>query len=991
VALSRGHRNSVAGSWINGPNIQIGAAENVTLAFDGEPYQVQWLEPVPRSSWVPKHQRTPSYLLDPRREVVPYWPRPDIERALTAWRDAVDAPASVLLLHGPGGQGKTRLANAFAGNSHGRAWRVARAVSRAVSPADVLDQGPPTSDAGGPALVVVDYAERWPLHALVSMIRSLTARNREYLVRILLLARTRAHVWTSLRPELDRLPLELAEPLEVADLADSVADRAAAFTVAAQKFQAAMELPSTDVAVPDLDAPEFDSVLTLHMSALSAVCADHDHVRRPELTELSGFLLNHEARYWPNSTAGVTRDDAASTVFLATLFGPLPDAEPARALLASAVFSDISPRALISWHDTLYPARLSRDATTEAALVPLRPDRLGEDFVARHLADHPRAAEGLERLLLRWSDNPGEPAITDTLRRCLIVLAAAADRHEVVRPVLWAVLEQSTSIVAHVSGPVLLTLMAAAAPVALCGTVLLRLPEYHTDLLQTAAALAKHVVGHLRADADPNLRVELLTQQTRRLRYAGDRKGALVSAFQAAQECGELAKRDPVTYLPAYGSSLTNLGNQLSDAGERQAAITPAREAVTIFRYLAESGRDHQNSLAASLNNLSSQLAEAGDKQGALGPAREALAIRRELAEADPLTFRPHLAITLQNFGVRLGEAGHLRDAVEPVGEAVALLGELAETNAAEFAPQLALAFNNYGNLLAAAGRLAAAVGPAREAVALYRKLVASDPVAHRADLARSLSNLGLWLAHNGDVTASIAPAEEAVALYREAAAADPGAFRPELARCLAVLGTAFSRAGRGQAALDAVGEAVVLYRELAAADPASVRSALATSLDDLSQYQANHGVAHAALSTAEEAVGLYRELIETEPLVHRPRLGRALERLSRRLHMTANGPAAATVAREAVALQREFAETDPDCRQSLAEALHNLFVLLMCIGDEEAGRAALAEAAAITSDITGEKPTFHVAIEQGLWGIAWTQSDKDQLEGTYAEKPDQN
>jgi tetratricopeptide (TPR) repeat protein len=748
-----------------------------------------------------------------------------------------------------------------------------------------------------------------------------------------------------------------------------------------------MGLPSTGVAVPDLDAPEFDSVLTLHMSALAAVCADHDVVRRPELSELSGFLLHHEARYWPNGTAGVTRDDAAASVFLATLLGPLPDAELARTLLASAAFSDATPRALLSWHDTLYPDRLSHDATTEAALVPLRPDRLGEDFIARYLADHPRAAETLERLLLRWSDSPDEPGITDTLRRCLIVLAAAADRHEVVRSVLWAVLERSTSIAAHVSAPVLQTLI-AAAPVALCGTVLLRLPEYRTDLLQTAAALAKHVVLHLRADADPGLRVELLAHLTRRLKHAGDRQGALASAFQAAKECGELAERDPATYLAAYGRSLTNVGNQLSDTGERQAAITPAREAVTIFRYLAESGPDHRDSLAASLNNLSTQLADAGDKQGALAPAREALAIRRELAEADPLTFRPHLATTLQNFGVRLGEAGHMRDAVEPASEAVALLRELVEANAAEFAPRLALALNNYGNLLAQVGRLAAAVGPTREAVALYRSLAASDPLAHRPELARSLSNLGLWLAHLGDVTASIAPAEEAVAIYREVAAVDPGTFLPEVARCLSVLGTAFSRAGRGQAALDAVGEAVVLYRELAAADAASVRAALAASLDDLSQYQANQEAVDAALTTAEEAVGLYRELVETEPLVHRPRLGRALDRLCHRLHMTANGPAAVTVAREAVALQRELAESDPACRQSLAEALLTLFVLLMGIGDEEAGRAALAEAAALASDIIDDTPTLHVALEQGVWGFAWTQSDRDRLKAAYAGKP---
>jgi hypothetical protein len=161
----------------------------------------------------------------------------------------------------------------------------------------------------------------------------------------------------------------------------------------------------------------------------------------------------------------------------------------------------------------------------------------------------------------------------------------------------------------------------------------------------------------------------------------------------------------------------------------------------------------------------------------------------------------------------------------------------------------------------------------------------------------------------------------------------------------------------------------------------------LAVSLDDLSQYQAAQGDAHAAIASAEEAVDLYRELIEPGPSVHRSMLGSALDRLSRQLHLTANRSAAVTIAREAVALQRELAETDPAHRQSLAEALHNLSVLLFCVDDEKAGRAALAEAAEIASEITGDTPTFHVAIEQGLWGIDWTQSDKDRLEGAYAEK----
>ncbi|WP_146107971.1 ATP-binding protein [Actinokineospora auranticolor] len=95
-----------------------------------------------------------------------------VQDALLRWRDEADCPASLLVVHGAGGQGKTRLANAFAGECVEAGWGVARAVSGRVSPGDVLPDVESAPEWSGSDLIVVDYAERWPLDTLVQVIRS---------------------------------------------------------------------------------------------------------------------------------------------------------------------------------------------------------------------------------------------------------------------------------------------------------------------------------------------------------------------------------------------------------------------------------------------------------------------------------------------------------------------------------------------------------------------------------------------------------------------------------------------------------------------------------------------------------------------------------------------------------------------------------------------------------------------------------------------------
>jgi hypothetical protein len=96
--------------------------------------------------------RSPAALLRASRQTVPFHGRENLLEQLTAWCAAVGF--GVWLVHGPGGQGKTRLAHHLGDLLAADGWAVLwlRADS---SPTEVRE----LRDAAKPLLVVVDYAE----------------------------------------------------------------------------------------------------------------------------------------------------------------------------------------------------------------------------------------------------------------------------------------------------------------------------------------------------------------------------------------------------------------------------------------------------------------------------------------------------------------------------------------------------------------------------------------------------------------------------------------------------------------------------------------------------------------------------------------------------------------------------------------------------------------------------------------------------------------
>ncbi|GAA2893172.1 ATP-binding protein [Nonomuraea rubra] len=161
------------------------AAGDMIIYDGGEPYRLA-LWPAPAAAPPPEQARArPSGLLQAANGLVAFTGRRDLLDDLRRWRDGPGL--EVRLIHGAGGQGKTRLAHEVA-----RAWRqdgwVALAArhrrDRSVPEPFVV---PDLARAAG-VLVVVDYAERWDTADVLSLLAD-TRVGTGLPVRVLLLAR----------------------------------------------------------------------------------------------------------------------------------------------------------------------------------------------------------------------------------------------------------------------------------------------------------------------------------------------------------------------------------------------------------------------------------------------------------------------------------------------------------------------------------------------------------------------------------------------------------------------------------------------------------------------------------------------------------------------------------------------------------------------------------------------------------------------------------
>jgi tetratricopeptide (TPR) repeat protein len=921
------------------------------VGSDGKPLYLltHWSRPQPPSSgWLAE---LPSRLLDARNHVVPFTGREAELGEFRRWRDG-DTGFAVRWLYGPGGQGKTRLADEVAAEAHALGWAVVTASAGSGPihrPAERQDLG---TDGVPGLLLVVDYADRWPLSHLLLLLGNRLLTHAEVPVRVLFLARTDA-VWQGLAGSLDehrmRMSSSLLEPLDGTGGA-----RVRMFEAARSAFADRYGVESGPApAIGDLlGAPGFGLVLAVHMAALVSVDLDRREEPLPaDVAGLTLYLLDREQLHWANRYGRGGRlqpDLMRRVVFVATVCGTRSAGEAAESL-AGALPEHVDTALAADDHAACYPPGAAGDR-----LQPLYPDRLAEDFVALTLSGHssPYQAETwagplLGKLLARDARGEARP----WLPHAMSTLAAAALRWDHLGAGhLYPLLRRDPALAVEAGGNSLAVLATAGGvDLGLLAEIEPHLPKgRHLDLDLAALTVLRRLADQRLAAADgPRERGHVHVDLGYRLNVAGHRERARTEMAAAVAAYRQAVAEEGVTGADGdLAHAVMNLAHTELDVGDRTAALASAEEARELYRSLAgRDPREHEPDLAYTWSTLGTVLAALGRHEEAVAACAEAVALYERLAAEDLDQYEGELAGALGNRGIWRHGVGDYGEALADVRRAAAIYRRRAADDPNAWLHEVAAVLVNEGMQLNGLRRFDEAAAVMTESVAAYRQLAKTRPDSFEHFLATALSNLSEPLSEIGRTNEALAASAEAVTIRRRLAGTRPAVFEPDLAVGLNNYAVDLLGAGRVDEAMAAVSEAVVIRRRLTAGDPVTYGEFLASSLNNLGQILRALGRAEEAVDAYAEAGDRYRALAADRPAAHRPHLVAVLNGQARTLIELGQPERAIAAAAEACEVSREL-----DVAESLAESLATL-----AVAHRDAGRAAADEAGRIYERMPAE------------------------------------
>ncbi|MFI0980937.1 tetratricopeptide repeat protein [Streptomyces sp. NPDC021093] len=903
----------------------------------------------------------PSRMLNARFQVVGFTGRQEELGQLREWRDQ-ESRLAVRWLHGPGGQGKTRLADQLALECTTLGWKAVTALHGpgAVWPSPGLQEDLRPGDAPG-ILLIIDYADQWPLSHLTFLFSN-ALLHHTIPTRILMLARSAD--WTALRATLANHQASTSTR-QLSPLPEGPGGRPEAFAAARDAFAARYGLRNAaQLSSPSpLEGPEMGLTLTVHMAALVAVDARVGGRRPPRTPEgLTLYLLDREHLHWarlygdgtheldPDSRTFRTPPEAMErAVFAAALTGAVPRSSAIDVLdrLRLAPGAERVATDHVSCYPPSAPYRTT-DQVHASALEPLYPDRLAEDFLALTLSGHradyparPWAAPVIEKVLERAADGFARPWTPRAVT--FLAAAAAPDRWPHVAAHLNRVLRDDPAL-AVAAGSGALTALAGIPDmdVQVLGGIQLCLPTGpYPELAPGKAALVRRTTLHLlAATSDPAEQASLYSELALSVGEAGQHEEALTANEEAVRLRRRLAQEQEV-HRPDLSRSLSHHAVFLSRTGRLDEALAASEEAVTTQRLLAAADPEHLRGLALLLSNLSGELEGLGRLEEARAAVEEAVEIRRRFTGT--LDERRSYARSLSNLGMILGKLGRTRPSLERDMSAFLIHRELYGENPVASLPDVAASANSLGTHMFTFRWFDRAVFFGEAAVHFYRQLVRANRDMYEPYLADALTNLGVFLekVDRGDEALTIA--EESVDLYRSLVRTNRAAHEVELASALSNLGLRLWLQERVEEALKATREAVRIHERRARADWDASGEHYAMSLSNLGFQLAASGERQAALHTSGEAVLCYRRLADAnEAFV--PELGRALlahawTRLELREELTSG----LSAAKESFALYRELAESLPEAFEAyLPVTLAMVAELLSALGrkaEEEAVR----------------------------------------------------
>ncbi|MFD9895910.1 tetratricopeptide repeat protein [Amycolatopsis sp. NPDC059027] len=946
---------------------------------------------------------SPAGLLPARRAMVPFRGREDLLGELRAW---AESPGSSLwLLHGQGGQGKTRLVHEFAARLGWTAlWLDAAAADLGV-----------LSDTVVPLLVVVDYAET-RIDQLATLLDIVARRRSNTPVKIVALARTAGSWWQQLASENDvagdmvdvatvrELPILDATASGQDDMYRAAVDAFAAALTSAPNFGGVDWASAAAGCSPPTTSGD-ETVLSVQMTALSDLL---DAARPGQGTGTRGpedRLLDHERRYWESTARAhgllpaLSMATLTDAITAAALIGPPrhEDADKFLTLIPGLADQPLDRRDTVrAWLTDLYPS----DGQT--AFAYLQPDRLAERLIGRFVLD--RTRNGLIDALI--------PALVKGAAEDLLTFCTRAAAHRVFGD---AVREYVTSLCLRYADvlavpaidvatqvedprPLVAALDRIATDPATETERLVAwskaLPEHSTALAETTIHIRRSLVARFRASAGRNgmggrarlasglhnLAISLDTPE----RWPE----ALALLTEAIAAYRDLAAAYPAKVLPELANGLNSLSNLQAHLGQRANALDTCTEAVEIYRRLADSEPETFMPLfARTLSNLASCQAALGRRTEALESITESVKIERRLAEEEPDVVNAHLANALHNLALRQAAVGRLAAALATTTETVDRYRELAALRPDAYTFDLAASLSNLGLRLERFAHHNKSLYACNEAVDLYRRLVAKRPAAtFLSHLASGLINLSRMQEKIGLREEPLATAAEAVELLRQLGKSQPNAFLPALATSFDNLSSRQESVGHTAEALSSSTAAVEISRRLVESEPDAFLPGLAAHLNTLAHRQANIGQQEAALASVTEAVEITRHLTKTEPYAHLPDLASYINDLGN--HQAGTGDLSASIASltEAAVIWRRLTEAEPAHLPNLARTLNTLGNHQSTSGAPEAGSATLAEAVAIRTQLAQANPLKHLpGVAESLHNLALVQSDLGRHDEAFA------
>ncbi|MCS7477881.1 tetratricopeptide repeat protein [Umezawaea endophytica] len=828
----------------------------------------------------------PSRMLVAENQVVTFTGRERELDDLARWRDA-DPGAQGLLLHGPGGQGKTRLAAEFAQRSARLGWEVVAArhgVGKRVAAADE-----PKADEVG-TLVVVDYAERWPTTDLLRLATDPVVASRPR-TRFLFVARPAGHWWWTLAQQLAETGLDAGRAVPVPPLGTGPDQRRALFETARDRFAEELGVGRVDgIGMPEwLDRDSRDHVLTIHMAAWAAVDAHVSGADAPgDLASLSGYLITRERTHWQKMHGSGRRFTTpesvmAGVVFVAALTGAQPSEHAAELVVRTAFAKDAKDATVVLGdHALCYPPS---DPRADFVLEPIYPDRLAEDLVGLYTpgGDIGFPAETWAGTVLRRVlDEDSGPR---HLRHALIHLIEAADRWpHLAREHLFPVLRGRPALVLHAGGAALTRLAELPAlGVDLLTAIERTLPEVHLDLSAGLVALTERLVREtVGPDSDPVEVAALLRRLSRRLLEVGRADDGFAALQRAEVTLREVVWEDPRRYLPELARTLTDYAAHLADLGRFEEAIAVGEDAHWLRLNASgdggEPGEETAADVAATRGTLSALLTDVGRPAAALPVVDDAIRLLRRGATVDPGLFRPDLARALVQQGRVLWALGRWERAAGASAQGVLLwrlvLDEPDPGDGNDRRPDLALALHNHAKHLADAERWDEAVDAATESVELLRHAADKNPKVYLAPFAAVLDHLAGLRRTTGDWPAARATADQVVEVRRE------DGDRSELAESLVILAFREAELYHPRSALRSASQATHLAEGLVADDPVRHGALLGWTYLGLASAHATLGDQEAAVAAAVKAVALDRRYAADDPVGVGTSLGDLAEHL---------------------------------------------------------------------------------------------------------------